>query len=45
MSGRIRLTAIMLAGLVSVLAPVTPAAAANWFELNFNLTGPRHDAV
>jgi len=45
MSGRIRFTAIMLAGLVSALVPVMPASAANWFELNFNLTGPRHDAL
>jgi hypothetical protein len=45
MSSRIRFTAIMLAGLVSAIAPIMPASAANWFELNFNLTGPRHDAL
>ena len=45
MSGRIRFIAIVLAGLVSAVAPIMPASAANWFELNFNLTGPRYDAV
>ena len=44
MSGRIRLTAIVFAGLMA-LASAAPASAANWFELNFGLTGPRHDAL
>ena len=33
----------MLAGLI--LACVTPANAASWFELNFGLFGPRYDAL
>jgi hypothetical protein len=28
-----------------VLACAAPAAAANWFELNFGLSGPRYDAT
>jgi hypothetical protein len=28
-----------------LLACAAPAAAANWFELNFYLSGPRYDAV
>ena len=33
-----------LAGILALIACTTPAAAANWFELNFGLTGPRYDA-
>jgi len=28
-----------------VLACAAPAAAASWWELNFNLSGPRYDAI
>ena len=37
-----RFLGIAVAGLI---ASATPAAAANWFELNFGLTGPRYDAL
>lgn len=37
-----RFLGIMLAGLI---ASAAPAAAANIFELNFGLSGPRYDAV
>jgi hypothetical protein len=30
---------------VSFLLCAAPASAANWFELNFGLTGPRYDAL
>ena len=30
---------------VSLLLCAAPASAASWFELNFGLTGPRHDAL
>src|SRR5437870_4292609 len=33
----------VLAGLI--VSSATPAGAASWFELNFGLFGPRHDAL
>jgi len=39
-----RFLGILLAGLIAV-ASASPAAAANWFELNFGLSGPRYDAL
>ena len=45
MIGRIRFIAIALAGLIAAVASVAPASAASWFELNFGLSGPRHDAL
>jgi hypothetical protein len=38
-----RFLGIVLAGLVAAFA--TPVSAANWFELNFGLSGPRYDAL
>ena len=43
MTGRIFL-GFALAGLIAI-ASVAPASAASWFELNFGLSGPRHDAL
>lgn len=43
MSGRF--VAIAFAGLLAALSSAAPATAASWFELNFDLTGPRHDAI
>jgi hypothetical protein len=31
--------------LLGLLLSAAPASAASWFELNFGLTGPRHDAL
>src|ERR1041385_664271 len=39
-----RIFALSLAGFLS-FAAAAPAAAANIFELNFGLTGPRYDAL
>ena len=39
-----RFLAFSLAGLLSLFA-AAPASAANWFELNFGLSGPRYDAL
>src|SRR5262245_59838366 len=35
----------IVAGLIALISWAVPASAANWFELNFGLTGPRYDAV
>src|SRR4051812_26932027 len=35
----------LIVSVLLVLACAAPAAAANWFELNFYLSGPRYDAV
>ena len=39
-----RFLSLFLAGFLSLIA-AAPAHAANWFELNFGLSGPRYDAV
>jgi hypothetical protein len=44
MSGRAALPALALAAVLALL-PVGTAGAANWFELNFLLSGPRHDGI
>ena len=44
MTGRIRAIGIAFASLI-VVAAALPASAASWFELNFGLSGPRHDAL
>jgi len=44
MGGRVRWCALVLAAALGVLA-TGPASAANWFELNFWLSGPKYDGA
>jgi len=42
MSGR---AALLCSALVLAVLPAGPASAADWFEMNFYLSGPRYDGV
>jgi hypothetical protein len=45
MSGGIRGAGLALAAVVVALTWSKPAAAANWLEMNFGLSGPRYEGV
>jgi hypothetical protein len=45
MSSRLSSAGIAAMAVVTIVAGTMPAGAANWFEKNFYLSGPRYDAV